>query len=124
MEESKDLKNRLKVFSNLGNVSYNHETTAILKGEIHGLREYNKSKRGYTKTSDQPHSPPLTLTTPTHSKYTSTYPHPPRLTHKKCSPIPTHPKYTSTYPHPPPLTHKKCSQKIYLHPPPPTPTHP
>ena len=44
MEELKDLKNRLKVFSNLGNVSYNHETTAILKGEIHGLREYNKSK--------------------------------------------------------------------------------
>ena len=44
MEESKDLKYRLKVFSNLGNASYTHEKITILKEEIRVLREDNKNK--------------------------------------------------------------------------------
>ena len=44
MEELNDLKNRLKVLNNLGNASYSHETTAILKEEIDFLREDNGNK--------------------------------------------------------------------------------
>ena len=39
------MKNRLKVLNKLGNASYSHETTAVLKKEIDFLREDNKNKR-------------------------------------------------------------------------------
>ena len=44
MEELNDMKNRLEVLENLGNASYSHEPTAILKDEIDFLREGNKNK--------------------------------------------------------------------------------
>ena len=44
MEELNDMKNRLEVLKNLGNASYSHEPTAILKEEIDFLREGNKNK--------------------------------------------------------------------------------
>ena len=49
---------------------------------------------GYTKMSDHPHSRPLNSTYP---KYTSTHPHSPPPTYKKCPPTPYHPKYTFTH---------------------------
>ena len=72
------------------------------------------------------HSPPPSPSpTPTHPKYTSIYPHPPPLTHKKYSPAPTHPKYTSTHSRPPVKNvHPPHPPKIYLHSSPSTPTHP
>ena len=45
MEELNDMENRLEVLSNVGNASYSHETTAILKKEIDFLREGNKKKK-------------------------------------------------------------------------------
>ena len=44
MEELNGMKNRLEVLNNLGNASYSHEPTAILKEEIDFLREDNKNK--------------------------------------------------------------------------------
>ena len=44
MEELNDMKNRLEVLSDLGNASYSHEPTAILKEEIDFLREDSKNK--------------------------------------------------------------------------------
>ena len=44
MEELTDMKNILKVLNNLGNASYSHKPTAILKEEIDFLREDNKNK--------------------------------------------------------------------------------
>ena len=38
------MKNRLEVLNNLGNASYSHEPTAVLKEEIDFLREDNKNK--------------------------------------------------------------------------------
>ena len=45
IKECNDLKNRLEVLNNLGNASYSHGATAILKEEIQFLREGNKNKR-------------------------------------------------------------------------------
>ena len=44
MEELNNMKNRLEVLNNLGNASYSHETTAVLKEGINFLREDNKNK--------------------------------------------------------------------------------
>ena len=73
----------------------------------------NDLNKGWTKTSDHPHSPSLT----------STYPHPP--THKRCPVTPIYTKNCSTHSHPPSRSHRKCppnSQQpiINVHPPPST----
>ena len=92
--------------------------------------------KGYTKTSDHPHSPLPTQRkcphTPTHLQYTSTHPHPtiinvhwppltknipPPIPTQKCPVTPTHPKYISSHLHlPPPYppTPQKMPKKIYL----------
>ena len=44
MKEFSDLKNRPEVLNSLGNASYSHGITAILKEEIQFLREGNKNK--------------------------------------------------------------------------------
>ena len=44
MEKLNDMKNRLEVLNNLGNVSHSYEPAAILKEEIDFLREDNKNK--------------------------------------------------------------------------------
>ena len=44
MEELGKLKNMLEFLSNLGNPSYSHETTAILKKEVDFLRQDNKNE--------------------------------------------------------------------------------
>ena len=44
MEELGKLKNMLEFLSNLGNPSYSHETTAILKEEVDFLRQDNKNE--------------------------------------------------------------------------------
>ena len=88
---------------------------------------------GCTKTSKKTHK--NCLQTPTHPKYTSTYPHLPLPTHKRCPPTTTHQKYTSNPPnhsHPPiKNVHLPHPSKIYFHSPPrthknypPIPTHP
>ena len=59
MEELNDMENRLEVLSNVGNASYSHERTAILKKEIDFLREGNKKKKHcHTKPTRERKSTP------------------------------------------------------------------
>ena len=67
---------------------------------------------GYTKTSNHPHSLPLTPPPPPfhphpHKIYLH-YPHLPPFINKKCSLNPSHAKYTSIHLYPRPLTYEEC----------------
>ena len=80
-------------------ILYEEALPSKLKGakitvNVQQLIEKVDSSSGYIKTSDQPHSSPLT---PTHPKYTSTHPHlpiknvhPPPATQNIPPPTPTH----------------------------------